>query len=273
MKLFQFIVSLLCLTLSACVPGLLSTSFANPVTLNDSFNNGNFDKNWSEECAFDYSCAVVANPKGAGKVMRFEWRPRDVDNTRPSLGAELALSKKSRFSRLSKQNEFWYGLDIYVPDDSFKDDSQQVIISQLHGVPDKTLGEPWRNPVTALFIEDGQVWFRCHYAPERVSSSESKITSINEPIGKLVTGEWLNYVLRVRYDYRGDSGIVQLWQNGKLVIDYQNIGCGYNDDYIPVLKIGMYYWSGASDYPSRVIYYDNVKMAGHGLTYDTFTQK
>lgn len=251
---------------------LQSLATASQFRVSESFDSGRVSEDWSRECTFDYSCSIVDNPSGRGDVVRFEWRKEDVDDTRDTLGAEFYMLKREKFNLLNSENEFWYTFDIYLPNDSFRNDSEQVVITQLHGLPDRALGEPWRNPVAALYIEEGQMWFRCNYAPERVSTSASKVTSINQPIGRLVAREWLDFVLRLRFDYTGRSGIVQLWKNGELVIDQVDIGCGYNDENIPYFKMGMYYWSGNSDYNQRVIYFDNIEISQGVKTYETFTE-
>ena len=65
-------------------------------------------------------------------------------------------------------------------------------------------------------------------------------------IGAAVGGRWESFVYHTRYAYDA-TGFVELWRNGRKVVNWHSIATAYNDQPAdggkpPYLKIGVYKW-------------------------------
>jgi Polysaccharide lyase len=172
-----------------------------------------------------------------------------------------------------KQKDYWYGFSIFLPKDFVADPVWQIV-AQFHDNPDNA-AEKGRNPMLAFFVNDG-VW-------TITSRWDSKPTTIKDAKGKWVyegdqsyvigpydVGVWTDWVLHVKWSYL-DDGVLEIWQNGKLVVSQLNNPNCYNDQIMPFFKMGLY--SGWKDPTAkgivrkRVLYHDEFRMAGPGGSY------
>ncbi len=87
-------------------------------------------------------------------------------------------------------------------------------------------------------------------------------------MGSAIYDEWVDYVARVKWDATSNTGILEIWQDGKQIVDEQNINIGYRELVKPYWKIGIYAWTGKSKYAERVLYYEEVRIGNTTATYE-----
>lgn len=174
--------------------------------------------------------------------------------------------------------EYWYGMRVFL-DDSWKaKDSSDSVIMQFHSDPDA--GEAWRNPPVALQVVDkgGVQHFnlivRSDASKITTGSGEARYDSSKQydlgPIGGDI-GKWTDLVWHIKWNYDG-SGYLQLYKDGHLVADLHGANA-FNDATGPYLKMGLYKyeWQSATDSgaDSKTIYFDDFRVGGKAATYDT----
>ena len=184
------------------------------------------------------------------------------------------IKDKSKQAKLGQ--EYWYGFSIYFPND-WTEDNIWEIVAQWHGVPDKSLGEAYRNPVMA-FLSDGtklkitNIWDAAPNTQAARKSRKSKydggVTLWEGPIRK---EQWTDWVVHVKWSFE-DDGLVEIWENGKQIAR-RNGPNTFNDQKAPYFKMGIYKgWRDrklpAGKVGRRVIYHDEVRFAGPNGSYD-----
>jgi hypothetical protein len=172
-----------------------------------------------------------------------------------------------------KQMDYWYGFSIFLPKDYVADPVWQVV-AQFHDNPDNT-AENGRNPILSFWVQNG-VW-------TIASISDSKAATVKDAKGKFVyegfrkyalgaydVGVWTDWVVHVKWSYL-DDGVLEIWQNGKLVVSQLNSPNCYNDQVMPYFKMGLYmgwrYPTAGGIVRKRVLYHDEFRMAGPGGSY------
>ena len=231
----------------------------------DGFEGKQVAKFWHAELRTPTAGLLTGEVHRAGKqAMRFAWKPSQYDGTNPTLHSELLTSPL-----INGETERWYGYSSYMPSSSMENDSQTVIISQWHGVPDE--GGAHTVPVVAVSVEPGnklQLVYR--------ASNKSITTFLQHPtsqkvldLGKARFDQWVDYVVHVNWDPIGTTGQLQLWQNGVLIVNEKGIAIGYPEQHKPYWKCGLYCWTGKSKYVEKVIYYDEVRIGSPSASYDT----
>lgn len=221
--------------------------------IEDNFESGNKNEYWKEELHFPYAGAIVNSPTGNGKVFRFEWRKADYDKTNKTKHAEL------RSPWLTENKEQWVGFSCYFPSNTMAVDSSPVIIMQYHDVPDRELGEDWRNPVIALSLRNHtlNISYRGDSPPLTVMGKYETSESLS--LGAIVNDQWIHFVFHVKFDAFG-KGLLEAWVNGEQKTSRKNIQLGFNDKNGSYFKFGMYYYEGRSAYNRTSYCYDDVRI-------------
>ena len=108
-----------------------------------------------------------------------------------------------------------------------------------------------------------------------MASSKPIVTLLQNPtsqkiidLGPVTYDAWVDYVVHVKWDSNGNTGILQLWQNGKLIINDQKINIGYPQKSKPYWKVGLYCWTGKARAAEKVMYVDEVRMGYATATYN-----
>lgn len=194
--------------------------------------------------------------------MRISWKPSQMDGTNTMLHAELLTRALPE-----GENERWYGYSSYFPSSSMSNDDQVAIVSQWHGSPDP--GSPDTVPPLCIEIQSNHL----HLA--YTASSKPIIKPMQSPtsgkqvdLGAVKFDQWNDYVVHVKWAPDGNTGQLQVWQNGELIMDEQNINIGYPDINKPYWKVGLYCWMGKDTYPEKVVYLDEVRIGGPKASYD-----
>ncbi|HYD66577.1 heparin lyase I family protein [Azospirillum sp.] len=176
---------------------------------------------------------------------------------------------------------YWYGAKIYVPADWQKDSDPEVIM-QWHDYPDA--GEAWKNPNLALKILPWSDGSNHLVVKVRADASEftpsgggdSRYDSVKTyDLGDVssLKGKWNDFVWKIKWGYTDSTGSIQLWKDGKLVLDLPNKANCFNDDHGPYWKLGVYKWgwAGSNDTgaDSRTYYYDDIRIANSSGNYNS----
>jgi len=80
-------------------------------------------------------------------------------------------------------------------------------------------------------------------------------------------GVWTDFVVHAKWSYSGSGGLLEVWKNGTQVVNQTGPNI-YNDQANGYMKIGFYKWSWGSSIPGRVAYFDAVRIAGAGGSYN-----
>lgn len=166
----------------------------------------------------------------------------------------------------------WYAFSVYVPNDWVIDPIDEEVITTLHEDPDPC--ETWRFGPLDLKISHDKfswqtAWDSRPCTPNNLEGVGSAI--INET--PLDRGKWVDWVLRVRWDYRplnqGGQGFIEIWKDGVQQPTYYGPNC-YNDQKSVYQTIGPYKWVwNNTSITSRYLYVDELRIGqGHAVYAD-----
>ncbi len=237
---------------------------ASGILNSDNFENKKFGSFWIPELRTATAGQLTTEQHRTGKqAMRFGWKPSQYNGTNPSMHSELATSPLT-----NGETERWYGYSIYMPEDAMANDNETIIFSQWHGIADPGFEDTI--PPLAFYLE-GHNQIKAYY---RASDKPIK-TLLQQPtsqkilrLGTATYNKWVDYVVHVKWDAAGKTGVLQIWQDGVLKADEQNISIGYPQQRKPYWKAGIYAWTGKSKYNERVLYYDDVRIGGPSANYN-----
>ncbi len=211
----------------------------------------------------DYPIAACSGNRG----LKFQLTYRD---DRSGFRNELALIGPNK--QWNYGVDYWLGWAIYLPE-NYAVDSRSDTLLQFHGVPDKdssgNLVEPSRHPPIALYTgENGRWTMRIKGDSKKISTSvgsSTRVASYSLGDFRADRGRWTEFVMHVRFHYNS-TGLVEVWKDGVKVVTDRGENT-YNDNVPPFLKIGIYKpawkpnnWGGPSSVPSRLFFYDAVKV-------------
>ncbi len=223
---------------------------------------------WRRETSAPHSVQVVNSlTDPTNQVAKFELRKDDP---------EVGLGRRSELTRISDPigSNRWYGFRIMLEPGYQDDPSSYEIVAQWHDVPDRNLGESYRNPPLALFVRNGNWRVRSRW-------DSKPLTVGNIPEGRAIVwegpyqaGVWTDWVFHVKWS-SGTDGLVEVWKDGVKVGTQQGPST-YNDQIGPYFKYGMYKadWNGSvNPTPSiittpRISYFDEVRVGDAGATYE-----
>ena len=147
----------------------------------------------------------------------------------------------------------WYGWSTYIPVTSLYEgtNGNWIVFAQWHEIPDS--GELWRSPSLSFRDYGDSVKIKINTSTAPIDTTNpSKQTIATFPHQK---GVWNDYIVKYKIDPWG-SGIVKVWQNESLVVDWTG-AVGYNDaEDGTYFKMGIYNASASSDY---ILYHDNYR--------------
>ncbi|GAB4024761.1 polysaccharide lyase [Spirosoma koreense] len=233
------------------------------ILYSDDFEGNKMASFWYAELWTPTSGVLTSENKRAGrKSFRISWLASMVDGTNKMMHAELGTKPL-----VEGETERWYGYSSYLPASSMANDDQIAIISQWHAVPD----EGQEHTVPPLRIEVQSNRLRLAYTASNkpiLKLAQAPTTDKKIDLGPALFDQWVDYVVHVKWSPTGEAGQVQVWQNGILVVNEQNINIGYPEKLNPYWKCGLYCWMGKDTYPEKVVYYDEVRIGGATAGYD-----
>ena len=232
---------------------------------NDSFDNTKLASFWGTELRTATAATLSTEQQRVGtKAMRFAWTPAQNDGTNPSLHAEILTKPLT-----NGETERWYGYSTYLPSASMANDTEPVIISQWHGVPND--GVSHTVPPMAISLDAGNkltLTYRASSAPI-VKAMQHPTSQTIIDLGPAGYDKWVDYVVHVKWDATGKTGVLQVWQDGVLKVNEQHISIGYPELQQPYWKVGLYAWTGKSTHRERVVFCDEVRIGGATADYNS----
>lgn len=151
----------------------------------------------------------------------------------------------------------WYHFSVYVPRDFPIAKSNSCVFAQWHDQKDS--GDMDRNPPIAIRLRGNG---KLHITGRHHSKKIQRKGDINPEIlfyedPNFQKGRWNDFLLQVKWSHK-ESGIVKIWRNQKLIVNYQG-PIGYHDDKGPYFKMGVYCRETALT--PLVAYHDNYRRA------------
>ena len=212
--------------------------------------------------------ASTANgdPVRAGqRSVRFQ-----LDQSDPALHngkrAELAATPEEPAGA-----ERWYGFSTYLPS-SWVPDSAGDVVTQWHQSDRvSNCGTQGCSPPLSIGTKNGQ-WVISQSWQNYIGNINDWSFS-NTPIGAYQTGRWTDWVVHVKWSAKDSpDATLEIWKDGALVWNKPGLR---NDDfpdgtYGNYMKFGIYKWpwmNGPSDTTSRVLYYDELRIADGSGSY------
>jgi hypothetical protein len=213
----------------------------------------------------DHAVSFVDTPARSGKkAVRFEWRKAFLNKTNTSKKAMIHYGKVTSVEGAER----WYGFSMYMPEKDFPvEPKYNIVFFQLHATPDKHLKEKYRIPLFSIVHRKGWLCSHHSYDPVKVSPHNDNIKKNNVlikicPLQKL-WNKWTDFVVHVKLSLKG-QGLLQVWMDGKLVVDQKNINIGYNDDIGPYPSWGIYSYNGKN---KRVLFFDEIYVGNEKADY------
>lgn len=185
----------------------------------------------------------------------------------PVLGSEVLIDETR-----------WYASSIYLPSNYVADNVWELVM-QWWAIPDYNYDEGARNPVLSLHLSEGK-WLLKNIWDKKENTFESgkRVYSgrQNWELGEAELDVWVDWVFHVKWSYKKD-GILQVWKNGELVIDYKGPNT-FNDKTGPIMKLGIYKgWRDRDCCKSgpveRTIYHDSIKIGDENSNFDEMSPK
>lgn len=178
------------------------------------------------------SAVIVDAPNWNSKsAARFEIN-FDEPLVKGSHRSEFRL-KATEFHRL-----YEYGLKIFVPPD-WRSDSNQVVVMQMHNVPDNWKGEWGLDPPLELSLLNDAWVLRTAWG--RVPTWLDRKGDIRRDIPwsqQFERGKWTAWIFRTKWSLDGD-GIIEVEKDGNVVFQRHGANC-YDNLLAPYLKFGAY---------------------------------
>ena len=200
---------------------------------------------------------LVKDPLGGVGYSLDQTLRRYEDNI--SYRTELRLKARFDFNK-----EHWLTYKILVPN-SWQNDETGLITAQMHGIPDKDLGEPYRNPNIGLSLR-GDTWvISGKWDNKRVTLNKGYAGQWSKEVGRLKKGVWETWVFRMTLSYtETGNGRLTIWRDGKQVFDRKGPN-SYNDLKAPYFKFGLYKPSWRPQYKNSTstrytLYFDDFEM-------------
>lgn len=206
---------------------------------------------------------VITDPEnGQNHVMKFEWQKEEGKECDGNTQKKASLFGESR--NKTSNEEFWT-LRIFFPSEGMENDSEPTIIIQWHDVPDKGCWYPSceypRNPPLTLENKNDELFITWiydsrKYTPPGFNNWDRKSASL----GATPKDIWITFEFHIIWDASGE-GLLEVWQDGRKVIEEKNIAIGFNDEQIPYIGIGIYQYTADSNHQKRIIYFDDIKQS------------
>ena len=169
--------------------------------------------------------------------------------------------------------DYWYGFSTYFTKEWTPDDIWELVAQWYPTVK----GEGgMRHPILAFYVAGDQLQINDNWDVQPGPLPPRKVHAAKAgdcvPLweGPLDRERWTDWVVHVKWSYN-DDGFMQVWRNGQKIID--RTGPNYfNDKKGPYLMLGVYKGWKDREEPKgmvdrRVMYYDEVRIAGPGGSY------
>lgn len=205
--------------------------------------------------------------RSGDKSLRLEWRASEVNPDKSDNTSKKAMIHFAK-AATPAETDRWYGFSIYLPSADFPVERFNVLFFQVHATPDFSLKEPHRRPPLSLTIREGILNCWHSYDLAEVSPKNDNIVSNGslEPICPQTDlwDRWTDFVVHAKFSLKG-NGAIEIWQDGKKVLDLHDIMLGYNDKVGGYPSWGIYSYNGGSH---RIAFVDEVRVGDQDSSYE-----
>jgi hypothetical protein len=179
------------------------------------------------------------------------------------------VDRKAMFHGFKTQKvmgaEAWYGFSFHFPSEGTQAEVNDWLFFQIHGSADKRLNEHSRNPPFSITMDEQGLRGSWKWDPDEKSITRTgKGTQAYRIAGEKsqYLDRWVDFVVHVKVDYsEAKTGLIELWIDGKKVLNEHNIQFGYNDDKGIYPSWGMYFNGDLSVMKhDHYLYLDEVRM-------------
>jgi len=201
--------------------------------------------------AFKLENTIVRSGKHAAKLVWHHTNPAAYNGNKNKVDN---VDRKAMFhgfkTREVMDAHAWYGFSFYFPSDGTADELNPWLFFQIHGSADKKLQEHSRNPPFSITMDKDGLHGSWKWDPDKLSKTRTgKGTEYYRIPGakENYLDRWVDFVVHVKVDYSdAKTGIVEMWVDGKKVLNQHNTRFGYNDDKGIYPSWGMYFNSDLS---------------------------
>lgn len=194
--------------------------------------------------SFVFSPSAPARPYAISQVSPSVWRFESRAHDGNSAGAGTDRTEMvAQYSRSTSCNtvpwrtDIWQSFAMRISGQVAKD-GKWVVVGQWHAVPDAD--DTSMSPVLAQSFTDGifKISTRSDGEKRQTAASTGNPRTVYED-RSFPLDTWVNFVYRIRFDYAG-RGILQVWRDGKSIVNLRNVAIGYNDVRGPRYQFGIY---------------------------------
>ncbi|WP_439883483.1 heparin lyase I family protein [Pontibacter sp. MBLB2868] len=217
-----------------------SLATSSNILFEETFEGSDIFSGIREQFGTSYAFGVASKPTyGGSKSGRFELRDTDPI-TSGGTRSEVLFPAQDNSDR-------WYAFSLYLPSSEWQSDRKQDMICQWHQGGGK-------NPSSSIRIINDKLLYDVRTEP----SSPKRFD-----LGSVLKDQWQTFVVHVKHSHNSD-GLVEIWHNGKKVVNYAG-GNGYDSSFeSPRWKLGIYKsdwnYEETTDTKKRVLYYDEIRM-------------
>lgn len=209
--------------------------------------------------ALAHEVRAVQDPVRSGNcALRLEVNADEEDQGGGRFRAEV---KHEGAGGANLERERWFGFSTYLPEEYPA--AQDDILFQVHERPSDC--EDWRSPPLYLSASNEHMSWGTRWDAKACSDGNVPEGKANISRTPIVRGAWVDWVVHVRWSYRGD-GLVEIWQDGEQIATYTGPNT-FNDEQEQYLKVGSYMYAGFEGVDQRVSYVDEVRMGGESAGY------
>lgn len=216
--------------------------------------------------AFVLDEQIVRSGKHSAKLL---WKHKNPATFNGDKNKVDNVDRKAMFhgykTRKVMGAEAWYGFSVYFPSEGTRDELNNWLFFQIHASADKRLNEVSRNPPFSLTLTKDGLRGSWKWDPDEKSLTTSgkgtqRYTIDGDKADYL--DRWVDFVVHVKVDYsQAKTAFIELWVDGKKVLDEHDIQFGYNDDKGIYPSWGMYFNGDLSVMEhDHYLYLDAIKM-------------
>lgn len=157
------------------------------------------------------------------------------DNWKKDVGKGRNRAELKAKDTVPFGQDVWFSYQMKI-DASGPLTARYCILGQFHQT-----GDPWDASVSPPFainlLPNNRLRFVKRYSTDRVTSST--IDTVMYESAPIERGRWVRVVGHIVFGWQG-NGAVQMWLDGRQVVDLPRTSIGYNDVLGPYWKFGIY---------------------------------
>jgi hypothetical protein len=195
---------------------------------------------------------MVAGGKRPWSQQVVEWNGQQVARFEVREGQAGPRTKvRSEVGDVSVKlgEEWWYSWRTLIPNEWKDNDSTWYVVTQFHQAPPKWRRGDW-GPPPLKFGYSGGKWSIQHWFYDEDHPKQP----IYEAAGR--KGEWVDWRVHAKWS-DGPDGLLQIWRDGKLVVNRRGKNINGDGGGGPFFKLGIY--RGYGDPNTQVIYHDEYR--------------